>query len=171
MWQSLPRTEYIGPGRTRLLLEPLVWDDGEFRFTIPAGFRTDFYSWFSVGKVFIPDTVEQIAHAIGHDYLFVTQQLSLWDTDSFLARAMKAGVKAPDGGVVPGSVVPWHKRRVVMVLRLGSWRPWNHNKRQREEGLAVFMLSHGLMPDGSGIPGFVPPCRLTYPPLIDQIDV
>jgi hypothetical protein len=141
MFQSLPETTFVGPGRARRLLADLVWDDGEQRIVIPAGFLTDFYSVMFLGKLVVPTALEQQAPAILHDYLFVTQQMSLWSTDTMLLKAMAAGTVD-----VPNSKVNWLQRRGVMLLRLGSWMPWNRNKILKEEDIYGFYRKHGLDP-------------------------
>lgn len=141
MFQSLPKTTFVGPGRTHRMQEDLVWHDGEQRIVIPAGFLTDFYSVKFLGKLVVPTTLEQQAPAILHDYLFVTQEMSLWDTDTMLVKSMAAGTVD-----VPNSKVNWLQRRGVMLLRLGSWVYWNRNKILKEEDLYGFYRKHGLNP-------------------------
>lgn len=141
MFQSLPETVFVGPGRKHRLLADLVWDDGVERIVIPAGFLTDFYSVQFLGKLVVPDTIEQQGPSILHDYLFVTQEKSLWATDTMLLKAMAAGTVG-----VEGSRVGWLRRRLVMLLRLGSWVPWNRNKTLKEDDPYGFYRGHGLNP-------------------------
>lgn len=141
-FQNLPRTEFVGPGRRRVLLEPLIWDDGKERIEIPGGFYTDFYSWHSLGQFLVPNDLEHMAPSILHDFEFVLQRRSLWQVDTLLYRGMRAGTVG-----VPNSVVPlWRTLPVITSVRIGSWVPWNRNAELIAKDRPAFLRSHGLSP-------------------------
>jgi hypothetical protein len=115
------------------VVAPLVWSDEDGIIVVPTKFVTDLASIPMVARALIDVNGPHRRAATLHDYLFVTQELSLSEVDELFLRAMKA-----DG-------VGWLVRNTMYsAVRLGSWMPWNKNKRKRKEDLEGFLREHGL---------------------------
>lgn len=118
-----------GPDKKRVLTAPLRWRD----IVVPEGFRTDFYSVTSAGKLVVPKDPDQQWPAVIHDYGFVMQDRSRKEVDQlFLDAMIEAGVPA------------WRRALIYRAVRIGGWRPWNDNIKFRERDYRAYLAYYGL---------------------------
>lgn len=118
-----------GPDKKRVLTAPLGWRD----IVVPEGFRTDFYSVTSFGKLVVPRDPLMQWPAVIHDYGYVVQRWSREDVDRMFLEAMiEAGVPA------------WRRTLVYRAVRMGGWVAWNKNTRHFNEAPRAFLAYYGL---------------------------
>lgn len=133
MFDSIPRTAWTGPGRTRELMADLVWESGADRVVIPRGFRTDLYSVRFLGKLITPDTAEQQGPAILHDYGYTVQGISRAEADKHLLDAMAS--------VGVGLIRRW---LIYAGVRVGGWFAWNRNNHELTTDPRAWLEWHGI---------------------------
>jgi len=117
------RVEFLPDGR-KLLLDDLVYDGSRDRWTVPAGFVTDFASTPRVvWSVLPPDDIRYVRDAVLHDWHYVVGIVSRADADGVFRRCLReSGVS----GFVRYSM--W------LAVRVFGGGPWDR-ARMRDGGL------------------------------------
>jgi hypothetical protein len=114
--------------KTWVLGTEAVWEKGEVRIYVPAGFMTDFASipwmfrWWQTGSV-----GPQRMGAYFHDWLYSSQEkYSRADADKIFRDVMEFA-----GG---GGLRRWFRRWAMWsALRVGGWMAWRSNQAKLKE--------------------------------------
>lgn len=90
---------------------------GGRRFTIPAGFRTDFASVPRIAWRVLPPWDRHLAASVVHDWMYATGVLARHRADTVFRRAMAtAGVPA------------WQRETIYWAVRLFGWWAWHRHR-------------------------------------------
>jgi len=105
--------------RNWLLVEPLTYTGARDRFTVPAGFDTDFASVPRAFTWLLPRYGDYTKAAILHDHLVDTGAVSRKDADGIFRRAMRElGVS------VPRRFMIWAAVRLASAMSGATGRDW-----------------------------------------------
>lgn len=100
-----------------ILVEPLIWEDGNVSFVVPAGSETDLASIPAVFRALLKQNGKSRRPAVLHDHLYKTQPVSRAQADEIFRKALEA-----DGVVSVGRFLYW------AGVRVGGWWPWSRAK-------------------------------------------
>jgi hypothetical protein len=104
---------HIGHEDCWIVQEPLIWEDGNVTYVVPAQFETDLASVPAVFRWLLRVNGNSRRPAVLHDFLYRTQPVDRSQADAIFKRALEA-----DGVVTAGRFLYW------AGVRVGGWFPW-----------------------------------------------
>ncbi len=128
-----------------LLLDDAVYQTraGE-RITLPRGFVSNLASVPQPLQWIVPVNGRHRAGAILHDLGFVLQDRPRDQVDLLFLQAMEdLGVRATQ------------RWAMYAAVRVGGWRPWRYNARQRADDLDAFLAQYNLGPQALSVNDYI----------------